>query len=194
MSLPPLHLHHCHCCIYVAPTLAPTSLPPMQLNCSCRCTHIAAAVAFKLLPPSHLHCCCLHVHIAVAAQHSTTRYVDTTSITKLLPESIQMHSTPTNRIVTPKIYQKIAPNAPKVTGVVFLHPPVSSNAIGVLKCTLFVSLIIQVSHCIFNFLYKVDTTHDILFCSNSYPRTRPMDWSITKSWSRNIWRSWEFSY
>ena len=47
----------------------------------------------------------------------------------------------------------------------FLHPQVSLNAIGVLTCTLFVSLIFQVSYCIFNFLNKVDSTHDILSCS-----------------------------
>jgi hypothetical protein len=100
-------------------------------------------------------------------------YVDTTSIKTLPPATIQMHYPPTNRINTPKKYQKNAPNAPELTGVFYLHPPASSNAIGVIKCSLFVSLIIQVSHCIFNVFNHVHNTHDSWFCSNSYPRTRP---------------------
>ncbi len=144
----------------------------MEWNSSCRrCRcfiYFAAAVTSTLLLPSRPHCRCRPTRLqhATLILHLLQSYPQNQSKCILLPPMAQSH---------PKFIKKIAPNAPEVTGIVFLHPPVSSNAIGVLKCTLFVSLIIQVSHCIFNFLYKVDTTHDILFCSNPYPRTRPTD-------------------
>ncbi len=122
---------------------------------------IPAAIADNLLPPAHPHRrrCRIYVSAVITAYRSANFFLPTPphrfyhpiylrppqnqSKCILLPPNAQFHQ---------KYTKKIALNAPEHTAVVYLHLPVSSNAIGVLKCTLFVSLITQVSHCIFLFL------------------------------------------
>ncbi len=141
----------------IAAARAANFLPP---------TYVAAvippgAIADNLLPPAHPHRrrCRIYVSSVIAAYRSANFFLPTPphcfyhpiylrppqnqSKCILLPPNMQFHQ---------KYTQKIAPNAPEHTAVVCFHLPVSSNVIGVLKCTLFVSLITQVSHCIFFFV------------------------------------------
>jgi hypothetical protein len=140
----------------IAAARAANFLPPTYVAAV-----IPAAIADNLLPPAHPHRrrCRIYVSAVIAAYRSANFFLPTPphrfyrpiylrppqnqSKCILLPPNAQFHQ---------KYTKKIAPNAPEHTAVVCLHLPVSSNAIGVLKCTLFVSLITQVSHCIFLFV------------------------------------------
>ncbi len=105
---------------------------------------IPAAIADNLLPPVHPHRrrCRIYVSAVIAAYRSANFFMPTPphrfyrpiylrppqnqSKCILLPPNAQFHQ---------KNTKKIALNAPEHTAVVCLHLPVSSNAIGVLKCT-----------------------------------------------------------
>jgi hypothetical protein len=112
VTSPPLPIL-CRCIIFIAPAVASTLLPPSYLHRCCRCIYIAVASTLPL--PLHTSMTRLqaspffgiqHVLLVIHPPNYYHFYVDTTSIKTLPPATIQMHSSPTNRIDTPKKYQK----------------------------------------------------------------------------------------
>jgi hypothetical protein len=151
--LPPTHRLCIQDAAAIAAACTTNFLPPTYVAAA-----IPAAIADDLLPPTHPHRrrCRIYIAAVIAAYRAANFFPPTPlhcfyrpiyrghpqnqSKCILLPPNAQFHQ---------KYTKKIAPNAPEHTAVVCLHYPVSLNAIGVLKCTLFVSLITQISHCIF---------------------------------------------
>ncbi len=172
-----LHLHCCRRCIYIAAAITSTSLLLLRTSTlRLQTGSFIYTVATDVFVHCIRHPTCPPCSSPPKYNHSYLMFpgnVDTTSIKMPPPATIQMHSSPTKLIDSPKKYQN---NCSECTQA---HRHCVFTSPSHLECNRCNKMHLM---CFFNysgkslysqFLNRVNTTHDSCFRSHSYPMTRP---------------------